>query len=1048
MAEPSQRGGIVHHAIRRPVGTLAIASVVLVLGLFFVTRLPVDLLPRIEYPQITVTVNYPGAAPEVMEQQITRVLESNLAATENLIRIDSRASEGRTNVNLHFDYGTNLDIALQDASRYLELARTQLPPGIEPPRIYKRDPSQAPVWTAGFSSPTRSQVEVNEWVERRLAPQLLAIGGVSGVEAAGGQVREMEVLVDQDRLASYGLSMQDVIDALADENVDIAAGWVTSASFDVMAKTDGLFTSAEDVANVLINLPGGNGRRIPLSELAEVRDGHREQRLFARLDGTPAVQVSVFKLPGANTVEVVDEVNDAIGQLSRSGFIPDDIVFEVIGDTAFFIRSAVSSVASAAILGGVLAMVFVLFFLGSLRRSFVIGLAIPIAVLATFVMMGLGGLTLNIISLGGLALGVGLLLDNSIVMLENIHRHRQELGKDPERAAHDGAGEVAGAIIAGTLTNLAAVVPFLLITGLAALIFRELMLTISFAIIATLAAALTLTPMLAVLVSRARFKSGLAGSRPIRAFDGGVQFLRRRYRRVLPRLLRWRAAVIAAALAGFAGSLWLGSNLGTEFLPQVDDGQVSVRLSLPPGSPPHETDAAARQIEAVLGADPYVQSMFTLVGGHLGGGIVNERPGTSNIRVQLTEARERPEMPAGVWVANMREALEALDIPGARIWVRPPSISGLNFGPGEGSFSISVVGEDLTISRQAARQISARLQGIRGLEGVEVGREDESPLMRISVDTERAAALGLRTSEIGAAVRAAVDGAVPTRFMADAQEYELRVRLPRSQTGDSAALANLILFRPQGAPVRLGDVATISLGAGPAHIERDNQNRVVRVNGEINTAVSDVSTVMAQVEGRLADMDLPDEIGLVFEGQWQTIQETNRELTTVVLLALFLVFVVMAVQYERISNPLVILATAPLAITGVVLALVLTGTPLSAPVMIGAILLIGIVVNNAILLVEYIEKGRRERGLSPARAVVSAGTARLRPVLMTTATTALGMSPLAFGAGPGGEIMQPLALAVIGGLLVATVLTLLVIPSLYLIVDGASRRLTSLMTGR
>ncbi len=1048
MAEHPDRRGVVNHAIRRPVGTLAIASVVFVLGLFFVSRLPVDLLPRIEYPQITVTVNYPGAAPEVMEQQITRVLESNLAATENLIRIDSRASEGRTNVNLHFDYGTNLDIALQDASRYLELARTQLPPDIEPPRIYKRDPSQDPVWTAGFSSPTRSQVEVNEWVERRLAPQLLAIGGVSGVEAAGGQVREMEVIVDQDRLASYGLSMQDVIDALADENVDIAAGWVTSASFDVMAKTDGLFTSVEDVENVLITLPGDNGRRIPLSELADVRDGHREQRLFARLDGTPAVQVSVFKLPGANTVAVVDEVNDAIARLSRSGFIPDDIVFEVIGDTAFFIRSAVSSVASAAVLGGVLAMVFVLFFLGSLRRSFVIGLAIPIALLATFVMMGLGGLTLNIISLGGLALGVGLLLDNSIVMLENIHRHRTELGKDPETAAHDGAGEVAGAVIAGTLTNLAAVAPFLLITGLAALIFRELMLTISFAIIATLAAALTLTPMLAVLVGRIRFESGLIRSRPVRAFDGGVRFLRRRYRRAMPRLLRWRAAVVGAALAVFAGSLWLGSGLGAEFLPQVDDGQVGVRLSLPPGSPPEETDAAARQIEAVVGADPYVESMFTLVGGHLGGGIVNERPGTSNIRVQLTGARDRPEMPAGLWVARMRENLEALDIPGARIGVSPPSISGLNFGPGEGSFSISVVGEDLELSRRAARQISARLQGIPGLEGVEVGREDESPLMRISVDTERAAALGLRTSEIGAAVRSAVDGAVPTRFMADAQEYELRVRLPREQTADSQALSNLIVFRPEGGPVRLGDVASISLGAGPAHIERDNQSRVVRVNGEINTAVSDVGTVMAEVERRLADMDLPEEIGLVFEGQWQTIQETNRELITVVLLALFLVFVVMAVQYERLSNPLVILATAPLAVIGVVLALFVTGTPMSAPVMIGAILLIGIVVNNAILLVEYIEKGRRERGLSPARAVVSAGAARLRPVLMTTATTALGMAPLAFGAGPGGEIMQPLALAVIGGLLVAMILTLAVIPSLYLIVDGASRRLTRLVAGR
>ncbi|TVQ52544.1 MAG: efflux RND transporter permease subunit [Phycisphaerales bacterium] len=1045
--------GIANRCIQRPVGTLAIASVVFVLGLFFIDRLPIDLLPAVEYPQIRATVNYPGTAPEVMEEQVTRVLERNLASTENLVHIDSRASEGRTNVNLHFEYGTDLNVALQDASRYLELARTQLPPDIEPPRLYKFDPSQDPVWQAGFSSTIRSEVEVRDWVEHRLAPQLIAIHGVSGVEAAGGMVREMEVIVDQERLRSYGLTMQDLIDTLEAENVDIAAGWMTSETFDVMAKTDGLLTSAEDVENVLITLPNNSGnvrsvdRRIRLAEVASINDGHREQRLFVRLNGTPATQVSVFKLPGANTVEVVDSVNDTISQLERSGFFPEDIHYVAIDDQAFFIRGAIASVTVAAVLGGVLAMFVVLLFLGSLRKGFVIGLSIPIALMATFALMGMGNLTLNIISLGGLALGVGLLLDNAIVMLENIYRHRDELKKSPEAAAHDGAAEVSSAIVAGTLTNLAAVTPFLLMTGLAALIFRELILTISFAILATLAAALTLVPMLAALLGHVRFESRLHRTPPLRLWNWFILQLQRFYAWLLPYVLKLRWGVVGLAIVGMLGALRLSEELGNEFLPQVDDGNVRVRMVLPPGTPPHETDAAARMLEETIRQMDHVETIFTMVGGHLGGGIINERPGTSNIRVQLAPAIERPGFPAGAWVADAQDRLDALDLSGARISVRPPSIRGLQFGTSGDDLSISVIGDDLDTLRSIARDISARLQDIPGLEGVEVGREDQSPLMRVVVDRARAADLGLRVSEVGTAIRQAVDGAVPTQFMSGNREYDVRIRLPREAVSDSETLGNLLLFRHDSVPILLRDVARFELGAGPAHIVRENQSRAVRVGGDINTQVADVGTIMREVEARMAGIELPEQYSMIFGGQWETIQETNRELFIVILLALFLVFVVMAVQYERLSNPLIILAAAPLALIGVAGILWMTETPLSAPVLIGVILLIGIVVNNAILLVEYIEIGRREKGYAIREAVVEAGRIRLRPILMTTATTVLGMTPLAIGLGSGAEIMQPLALCVIGGLLVSMFLTLFVIPCLYLIITGGAERLRAALLG-
>jgi hydrophobe/amphiphile efflux-1 (HAE1) family protein len=1038
--------GLTHSAIRRPVGTLAIASVVLVLGLFFVDRLPVNLLPEVEYPLVRITVNYPGVAPEVMEEQVTRVLERNLSSVENLSRISSRASEGRTNVNLIFEHGVDLDIAMQNAARMLEQARQQLPSDIQPPRLRKWDPGEWAIWRAGFSSPIRPPREVRDWVEQRLVPQMQSIPGVAAVEAAGGQIREIEVVLDQQRLRSYGLTLRHVADQLASENVNVAAGNVTSDRFDVMARTDGRFASPEEIENVLLSIPNSE-RRIRLSEVAEVRDGFSEQRLFVRLNGVPSTQLSVYKLPDANVVQVVDAVNQRMAQLASSGFLPPDIHFEATRDGAYFVRGSIDAVATAAILGALLAMLVVLAFLGSLRKSFVIGLSIPLAILFTFVLLGMGGLTLNVISLGGLALGVGLLLDNAIVMLENISRHQDKLDKNPEEAAHDGADEVISAITAGTLTNLAAVAPFLLITGMAALVFRELILTISFAVIASLAVALTLVPMLAAQFGKVRFRSGLDRSRAYRAFDGLIGWLVARYRRLLSGVIKWRWPVIAGSIALFVASVMSMDHLGNEFLPQLDDGQINVRISLPPGTTPEATDRAARLVENELQRMPYVESVFGISGGHLHGGVVSERPGTARMDVVLTDESLRPEMPAGLWVADAQERLRDLDIPNARIWVRPPRIPGLNFGASGTDMDIMIVGEDLPVLQALAREMVDRLEGIQGLEDLEVAREDRTPLLSINVDRERAAALGLNVGEVGRALRDAVTGAVPTRYATGVNEYDVRVRLPRAATGDESQLSQLIVASASGRLIQLGDVANFDLGDGPAHIERENQVRIQRITGDFNTALNDAGSIMDEIRARIGQMDLPDQYGLIFGGQFETVDETDREMLTVILLALFLVFVVLTVQYERLSNPLVIMAAAPLSLIGVVGMLWVTGTPLSAPAFLGVILLIGIVVNNAILLVEYIERGRRG-GLDTAAAVVEAGGIRLRPILMTTLTTVAGMIPLAVGMGSGANLMQPLAIAVIGGLLTAMLLTLFLIPCLYVVVQNASDWLLETLIGR
>lgn len=1046
-AEAARRyRGLTHAAIRRPIGTAAITSVVLVLGLFFIGRLPVDLLPEVVYPLIRVDVSYPGVAPEVIEEQVTRPLERQLASTEGLTVMASEAEEGMTDVSLLFRYGTDLDLALQDAARLVERARGQLPDDIEPPRLSKFDPGAQAVFEAGFSSNRRSAREVRDWLDNRLAPQLQSIPGVSGVLSVGGQERELEVVVDQQRLRAYGLSLADVSAQLAAENQNVSAGNITSSSLDVRARTEGRFTSAEDIAAVLLQIPGSD-RRIRLDEVAEVRDGFREQRVFVRLNGEAATQLSVFKQPDANTVQVVDEVQARMDSLRASGFIPEDIVFSTTRDGAYFVRGSVESVASAAIMGGVLAMLVVLFFLGSVRGSVVIGLSIPLAIMATFALMGGAGLSLNVMSLGGLALGVGLLLDNAIVMLENIERHRSELREDPEQAAHAGADEVISAVTAGTLTNLAAVLPFLLITGLATLVFRELLVTISFAVVASLAVALTLVPMLAAQMAKLRFTSGFDRSLPYRAFSRLMHAVTEGYRSLLRVLLPRRGWVLLVAFASVLAVLPLGSRLGSEFLPQLDDGSLNVRLALPAGTTPEQTDRATREVEAAIRALPHVSSVFTVSGGNVWGGTVSERAGRGWLSIQLEDARLRPDWPIGRWAREAQRKVSALDIAGADIAVRSNGIRGLNFGLSGNDMELKVLGEDLPTLQKLAREIIRTIENIPGLEAVEMDDEDRTPALQIEVDRERAAALGLDVRAVAQALRQAVTGSVPTRYSTGVNEYDVRVRMPREEVENLDRLGEVIVANGANGPIQARQVASFTLGEGPAEIGRENQLRIQRIVGAFNTAENDVGSIMAEVQRRLATLDMPEQYGVALGGQFETVEETEREMNTVIVLAVFLVLVVMIVQYEQLTNPLVIMTAAPLALGGALLALWLSDTPLSAPVFLGAVLLVGIVVNNAILLVEYIEQGRA-RGLADEDAVIEAGAVRLRPILMTTLTTVVGMLPLAIGLDAGGLLMQPLAVAVVGGLMSSMLLTLVLIPCLYLVAQPAAQRVIDFLTRR
>jgi hydrophobe/amphiphile efflux-1 (HAE1) family protein len=1020
--------------------------VILVLGSMFVQRLPLDLLPRIVYPQVRVNVNNAGVEPGVLEETVAKPLEAALATTEDLTRLETEIQEGRVGINLDFRYGTNIDFALQDASTGLDRARSALPEEAEPATIRKSDPSQIPIFEAAFSSASGDLVALRTWVEDRLRPQLLTVEGVASVDVSGGLVREIQVVLDQERLQSYGLTVSQVIEALRAANQDVAAGRVGSAERELVGKTAGKFRSVDDIRAVLLDV---GGRRVPLSEVASVRDTHQEQRLWARLDGVPAVKVSIRKQPDANTVAIADDVAERLESLASTGFIPRELTYSVIQNQATFIRSSLGSVRDAALMGALLSMLVVFLFLGSLRKTVIIGLAIPLAVLATFVLMGLADLTLNIMSLGGLALGVGLLVDNSIVMLENIFRKRDEGITDPVEAAEEGAAEVTSAVTASTTTNLAAVLPFLLVSGLAALLFNELILTISFAILASLAVALTLVPMLSAQLARVRFTSGLAASRPLVAFDRGLGRLRTAYRRAATASLRRPWPVVGSALASLGLAILLVRGLPGEFLPQVDDGGVGVSFNLPPGSTPEQTNALALELEGMVAEMPHVRTVFTTAGGFLFGGATASRSGRGSMDVRLVSPTER-RMSADEWVADLQRRIDERGFAGARVFVRPPRIRGLRTSASGVDVAVKILGDDLAELERLGRLVETRLAGLPGLENLEAATEEPSPQLIVRLERERAGYLGLSVAQVGQTLRTALDGTIATRYTEGNREYDVRVMLPRSRFTSPEDLGAVALFpgAAGGTPVFLRDVAEVATTLGPGEIRRENQNRLLQLTGDVITDVAPVGEVNDSIRARLAGLDLPEGYGIVLGGEEEAIRDNNRQLTVVVLLAIFLVFVVLALQYESLINPLVILVAIPLSLVGVGLGLRLTGTPLSAPVLLGVILLAGIVVNNAILMVEYVEEYRREKGIPMLQAVVDAGAVRLRPILMTTLTTVLGMLPLALGLGEGSELMQPLAIAVVSGLSVSTLLTLFVVPSAYVLAQRGGDRVKAWLTGR
>jgi len=1059
MSTTSSRNSITTLAIRRHIGVLMLAIAIIILGVFSITRLPVDLLPSITYPRIGVRLDAPGVSPEVAVDEITRPLEQGLAATEGVVQIYSQTREGRVSIDLFFEPGGNIDQALNDATATLNRSRDQLPDTVGEPRLFKFDPSQLPVYEVALTSESLPGSDLRIFAEEELSRELTTLPGVASVDVSGGLEEEVQINLDPNRLQALGLGLADVLQALEARNRDTSGGRIRSEDAETLTRVTGRFGSADEIRNLQFVVGTADSpQQVYLRDFAEVVDGTAEQRIYVSLNQQPAVKVSIQKQPDANTVAVVNTVKRRIAQLQETGLFPEDIVINVTLDESVFVQNSIRNVATAGLTGATLAAVAVFFFLGSLRQTLIIVLAIPLATLAAIILIGVFGLSLNVFSLGGLALGVGIVVDNSIVMLENIAQGAESLsrrhasnghghdpngggnGSSPPKAAviaqaERSSQQLESALLASTSTNLVSVLPFLLIGGFIALLFNELVLTISFAIAASLVIALTIVPTLTARLLAMPMSSGVQNWLLLRQFDLRLKGLTRQYQGLLGRVLSRRIGVIAIAVVVLGGSsMLMVGQLPQEILPEIDTGQAGLRAQFPPGTPLADNRKVMTAVDEVLLAQPETEYAFTTSGGFLFASTTsaNTLRGTSTITLKPGTSVER-------FVGKVNQALTELNLVDIRLRVFPESVRGLitSNSPVRGAdVDIILQSADRERLQQAGQQVLDTFDQQATLANYSPNADPPQPETQIRPDWERAADLGLSAETIGNTVQTLVDGAVPTQLQRGDRLVDIRVQIPDAALDSPSQLRQLPLYAAGGQLVRLGDVASIEPGLAPGEIQRINQRQVFIVEGRLNEGAT-LGDALEEMNRILATIDLPEGVTLLPSSSAEANSAIQRSLLILGGLASFLVFTVMAVQYNSLIDPLVIMLTVPLALAGGILGLFVTQTAIGATVIVGAVLLVGIVVNNAIILVELANQIYEETGCDRTTAMLQAAPQRLRPILMTTVTTVLGLLPLALGIGDGSEFLQPMGIVVFSGLSLATLLTLFIIPCFYTLLHGS-----------
>ena len=1023
-------------AIERPVTMFMISGVIILLGGISLTRLPVDLMPDTQVPTITVRVGYQGVGPLEMEELVTRPIEQAVSAVAGLERVDATSSEGNANLRLNFAWGTDLSEAADEVRTRLDRVRGRLPEDADPPTVFKFDSNAMPIMGIGVQGDF-DPVTLREIAQNDLSPRLERVAGVAAVTINGGLRRQIHVDLSREKIQALNLSPDRVVQILRTENQNLPLGEINDADRTLLLRSPGQFKSLEEIKNIVV--VSREGVPVYLRDIAEVSDATEDRRSFMRIWDIAAgeaepingIRMQVSKQSGTNTIQVADGVKKEVEKINAE---IQGMRLQLLDDQSRFIRRAIGSVQEHAMLGGLLVIAIIYIFLRDIKSTLIICTSIPVSVIGTFALLYFGGYTLNTLTFGGLALGIGMIVDAAIVVLENTYRHL-EMGKDRITAAIDGSEEVWSAILASTLTHIAVFVPMLFLTGVSSIMFGQLAAVVSFSLAMSLLVAVTIVPVLCSrLLDPPHVIHGKTGAMAgfNRMIDRWLNRLDEFYARMLHLALQHRPTVFATGFALFAVALLLMGRIGFEFQPQTDEGEVTVDIELAQGSRIERTEAVAIGLEEkIKTAVPEAIMLITQAnGGGGGGGFGGGNTSRANINVRLTPKDERQRSNDQI-AMELRRQLSG--IPGVIVRARPSGgqqnmMRGMGGGGGDGRLSIEILGHDLQTSTQIAQDLKTLLDSTPGIADSRLQQQEGRPELSVRVDRDKAALLGLTVTGIANTIRTNVAGTQAAMFRDAGNEYPIVVRLRQSDREEVSEVGDVLLSGSGGQVLPAKSVMVIDRGTGPQSIERKNQERVQRVNAETEVTLSEA---VKNVQARLSEIKVPKDFAVGFGNEVEEQNRSFRELQLVLILAIVLVYTVMASQYESLRDPFIIIFSIPLAAIGVVGALMLTGTPFSMQAYIGVIMLAGIVVSNAILLVDYTNTLRHRDKMELRAAIELAGRHRLRPILMTSLCTGLGLVPMAIGVGEGAELQAPLARVVIGGLLTSTMITLVFVPAMY-----------------
>lgn len=1020
-------------AVKRPVTTFMLMMVAIILGVVSTTLLPVDLFPEIEVPVSAVTVSYSGAAPEEVENLITIPLEQTLSTVSGLSSLQTYSREGSSTIIVLFDYGIDMDIAALEMREKVDLVRGALPDEASDPMVLKIDPNAMPIMQIGVSG-QMDFTQLQRIAEDEMLSRLERLEGVASANVAGGVEQEVKIQLDQSKMTGYGLDLSRIQQQLMAENLNLPGGQVLRGDQELTVRTMGEFSSLDDIRQMPMVLASGDV--IQLQEIADISIDYKDRTSISRLNGQPTITLSITKQSVTNTVLVANRVHQELEKL-RADYPELQIVTAY--DSSEFIRASINNVARSALLGGLLAMLILFLFLRNLRSTIIVGTAIPVSIIATFALMYFGNLTINMISLGGLALGVGMLVDNSIVVLENIYRYR-ELGYNRIEAAVTGANKVSMAITASTLTTIAVFLPIVFVEGFTAIIFKQLSFTVTFSLLASLLVALTVVPMMSSKILKtgevkARKRGTLSLGWFLELFDKFIAALRRFFQRGLNVGLRHRVLSVVLAFAIFAVSLVLIGVVGGEFFPTMDEGMIQVSIEMPPGTSLNTFDHQVAQVEELLMDIPEADLILSQVGGgNMMGGGMGGGGNTSSITLTLVDQNSRNRS-TGQVSEEIRQWVQP--IASAEITVEESSTMGGGFGGGT-PINVQLQGDDLGILEDMGYDLLRIIRQIPGTSNVSTSVEKGEPEVRVVVQRNQASRYGVSASQINRSLRSALEGVSASSFNLEGDNIDITLSMDQRVRESIEQMQQILIPTSTGVMVPLGQLATVEYGSSPAQIERINQVRTVSVTSQL--AGRDLQSVTTDIQQALDQFPMPPGYSYRLTGEQEDMAEAFSSLGLALLLSIVLVYMIMASQFESLLYPFIIMFSIPFAFTGGFLGLFITGQTLSVPALIGMIMLAGIVVNNAIVLVDYINQ-LREQEMERTEALQEAVSTRIRPILMTALTTILALVPLAIGLGEGAETMMPMAVVVIGGLLMSTILTLVFIPILYSITDDFRNKL-------